>query len=112
MASGSTINDRSTLPRRNPTVSPAPIAPNQLNVSVPNPKLSSMVAKADGGMPSAVATSGDTSTSAAPLTSQCARVLAITITVKPCPDSANCSKVPSSASLLNKESKDSSDDSS
>ncbi len=36
----------------------------------------------------------------------------MTITVSPCPDSANCSKVPSSASLLNSASSDSSDDSS
>ena len=59
-----------------------------------------------------MATTGDTSTSAAPLTSQCAKVFAITMTVRLCPDSANCSKVPSSASLLNSESSDSSEASS
>ncbi len=63
-------------------------------------------------MASAVATTGDTSTSAAPLNSQCAAVFAMTMTVKLWPDSANCSKVPSSASLLNSESSDNRDDSS
>ena len=112
MASGSTISDNSTLPRFRPTVSPAPMAPSQLKVSVPSAKLASMVGKAAVGIPSAVATSGDASTNAAPLTSQCAKVFATMITVNPCPDSANCSNVPSSASLLNSASNDRSDDSS
>src|ERR1017187_2872384 len=112
IASGSTIKDKSTLPRRRPTVRPAPMAPSQLSVSVPNANPSSMVANAETGMLSPIATTGDTSTSAAPLTSQCANVLAMTIVAKLCPDSANCSKVPSSASFLNSESNDSSDDSS
>src|SRR6202040_1507850 len=87
-------------------------APSQLKVRVPKLKLSSMVPKADSGMASAVPTMGDTSTNAAPLTNQCANVFAMTITVRPCPDNASCSKVPSSASLLNSASRDSSDDSS
>ena len=50
MASGSTIKDSSTLPRRSPTVRPAPIAPNQLKVSVPNPRLNIMTGKAATGI--------------------------------------------------------------
>ena len=88
------------------------MAPSQLKVRVPRPKLSIMVANALPGIPSAVPTIGDTSTSAAPVTSQCAKVFAITITSNPGPQSANCSKVPSSASLLNSASSDSRDDSS
>src|ERR1700722_25765 len=74
VASGSTINDNSTLPRRNPMVRPAPMAPSQLKVSVPRPKLNIIVANALAGIPSAVATSGDTNTSATPVTNQCAKV--------------------------------------
>ena len=70
MASGSTMSESSTLPRFNPTVRPAPMAPNQLKVKVPNIKLNIMVGNTPGGMPSAVPTTGDTKTSAAPLTSQ------------------------------------------
>ena len=88
------------------------MAPNQLNVKVPRARLDIMVANAATGIASAVPTSGDTSTSAAPLTSQCAKVFATTITVSPWPQSASCSNVPSSASLLNSESSDSRDDSS
>ena len=66
MASGNTMSESSTLPRFNPTVRPAPMAPNQLKVKVPNTKLINMVAKAVPGIPSAVATTGDTTTSAAP----------------------------------------------
>src|ERR1700733_704042 len=66
IASGSTIKDKSTLPRRNPTVRPAPIAPSQLKVKVPRPKLSIIVANAPPGIPKAVPTTGDTKTSAAP----------------------------------------------
>src|ERR1700722_3720423 len=112
IASGSTIKDKSTLPRRNPTVRPAPMAPSQLKVSVPRPKLSIIVANALPGIPSAVATTGDTNTSATPVTNQCAKVFATTISVSPCPESASCSKVPSSASLLKSASSDSRDDSS
>src|SRR6202049_2400242 len=70
MASGSTMSESSTLPRFNPTVRPAPMAPNQLKVKVPNIKLNIMVGKTPVGMLSAVPTTGDTKTSAAPLTSQ------------------------------------------
>ena len=70
MASGNTMSDSSTLPRFNPTVRPAPMAPNQLNVKVPNTKLSIMVENAPMGMPSAVPTTGVTKTSAAPVTNQ------------------------------------------
>src|SRR5450631_2281903 len=70
MASGSTMSESSTLPRFNPTVRPAPMAPNQLNVKVPNARLNIMVENTPAGMPSAVPTSGDTNTSAAPLTNQ------------------------------------------
>src|ERR1700736_1126395 len=112
IASGSTIKDKSTLPRRKPTVRPAPMAPNQLKVRVPRPKLSIMVGNALAGILRAVPTTGDTNTSAAPVTSQCAKVFATTMTVSSWPESANCSKVPSSASLLNSESSDSRDDNS
>src|SRR5580704_11680541 len=105
IASGSTIRDKSTLPRRNPTVRPAPMAPSQL-------KLSIIVANALPGMPKAVPTTGDTRTSATPVTNQCAKVFATTMSVSPCPESASCSKVPSSASLLNSASSDSRDDNS
>ncbi len=70
MASGRTISDNSTLPRFNPTVSPAPMAPSQLKVKVPRLKLNIIVPKAASGMASAVPTMGDTSTNAAPLTNQ------------------------------------------
>src|ERR1700683_3172631 len=70
VASGNTINDSSTLPRRRPIVKPAPIAPNQLKVSVPSARLSSIVANAPTGMPSAVPTIGETNTKARPVTSQ------------------------------------------
>src|ERR1700722_13216806 len=83
MASGSTISESNTLPRFNPTVRPAPMAPSQLKVRVPKPKLSIIVANALPGIPRAVPTMGDTSTSAAPVTSQCAKVFATTITVNP-----------------------------
>jgi hypothetical protein len=63
-------------------------------------------------MASAVPTTGDTSTNAAPLTNQCASVFARTITYRPWPDNTSCSKVPSSASLLNNASSDSRDASS
>src|SRR3984893_15229044 len=63
-------------------------------------------------MLSATATSGDTSTNATPVSSQCANVLAVTISVRLCPLNANCSSVPSSASVLNSPSSDNSDDSS
>src|ERR1700690_884959 len=112
VASGRTINDSSTLPRRRPMVRPAPMAPTQLKVSVPKAKLSIIVSNAVVGISSAVATIGDTTTKASPVTSQWAQVLATTMSVSPCPLSASCSKVPSSASFLNKESSDSSDDSS
>src|SRR5258708_8163018 len=112
MASGSTIRDKSTLPRRTPTVRPAPMAPSQLKVSVPKPKLSIMVANALTGIPTAVPTTGDARTSATPVTNQCAKVLATTMSVSPCPESASCSKVPSSASLLNSASSDTRDDNS
>src|SRR5580693_8826065 len=65
IANGSTMRESSTLPRFNPTVRPAPMAPNQLNVNVPNVKLNIMVENTPAGMPRAVPTSGDTSTSAA-----------------------------------------------
>src|SRR3982074_1275860 len=112
IANGSTIKDKSTLPRRNPTVRPAPMAPSQLKVRVPRPKLSIIVPKALPGIPSAVPTMGDTKTSATPVTNQCAKVFATTMSVSPCPESASCSKVPSSASLLNSASSDNRDDSS
>src|SRR5882724_9909823 len=112
IASGSTIKDKSTLPRRNPTVSPAPMAPSQLKVRVPRPKLSIIVVNALPGIPSAVATTGDAKTSATPVTNQCAKVFATTMSVSPCPESASCSKVPSSASLLKSASSDKRDDSS
>src|SRR5580692_2351271 len=112
VANGSTISESSTLPRRSPIVSPAPMAPSQLKVTVPKAKLSIIVANAATGIPSAVATIGDTITSAAPLTSQWAQVFATTMTVSPCELRQSCSNVPSSASLLNNESSDSSDDSS
>src|SRR3979490_3543656 len=51
IASGSTIKDRSTLPRRNPTVSQAPRAPSQLKVRVPSPNRSIIVPNALAGMP-------------------------------------------------------------
>src|SRR3982074_3456561 len=60
IANGSTIKDKSTLPRRNPTVRPAPMAPSQLKVRVPRPKLSIMVANALPGIPTAAPTTGDT----------------------------------------------------
>ena len=63
-------------------------------------------------MASAMPTTGDTTTNAAPLTSQCASVFATTITYSPCPDRASCSRVPSSASFLNIASSDRSDASS
>src|SRR3984957_19117038 len=112
MASGRTMSESSTLPRFHPTVRPAPLAPHQRKDKVPNVKLNIMVKNASVGMPSAVPTTGDTKTSAAPLTNQCAKVFATTITVRSWPQSASCSKVPSSASLLNSESSDSSDDNS
>src|SRR5271167_4135478 len=74
VASGSTISDSSTLPRRSPIVSPAPMAPSQLKVTVPRARLSIIVANAARGIPSAVATIGEAITSAAPVTSQCAQV--------------------------------------
>ena len=83
IASGSTISATNTLLRRKPTVSPAPIAPNQLNVNVPMVKLAIIVANAKPGMFKAIATSGEINTSAAPLTSQCAQVLALTMTARP-----------------------------
>src|ERR1700722_90380 len=70
MASGNTISDNSTLPRFRPTVRPAPVAPSQLKVKVPKPRLSIIVANAAAGIPKAVPTTGDTSTSARPVTSQ------------------------------------------
>ncbi len=70
MASGSTISDNSTLPRFKPTVSPAPMAPSQLKVKVPKPKLSIIVANTALGIPRAVPTIGETNTSARPVTSQ------------------------------------------
>src|SRR3979490_782565 len=112
IASGSTIRDKSTFPRRNPTVRPAPMAPSQLKVSVPSDKLTIMVAKALPGIPRAVPTTGDAKTSAAPVTNQWAKVFATTMTVRSWPASASCSNVPSSASLLNSASSDSRDDSS
>src|ERR1700694_1124765 len=112
IASGSTIKERSTLPRRNPTVRPAPMAPSQLKCRVHSPKLSIIVQNPLPGIPSAVPTMGDTKTSATPVTNQCAKVFATTMSVSPCPESASCSKVPSSASLLNSASSDNRDDSS
>src|SRR5580692_1368393 len=112
VASGSTISESSTLPRRSPIVSPAPMAPSQLKVMVPKAKLSIMVANAATGIANAIATIGETTTNAAPVTSQCAQVFATTMRVRLCPLRLSCSKVPSSASLLNSESKDSSEDNS
>src|ERR1700730_18640013 len=63
-------------------------------------------------MLSATATSGDTSTNATPVSSQCANVLAVTICVRLCPLNANCSSVPYSASVFTIPSSDNSDDSS
>src|ERR1700722_11817420 len=83
IASGNTIKDKSTLPRRRPTVRPAPMAPSQLKVKVPSARLPIIVAKVLAGIPRAVPTMGDTSTSAAPVTSQWAMVFATTITVNP-----------------------------
>src|ERR1700730_283367 len=98
------------------SVAPAPKINNGIasgrKVRVPRLKLSIMVANALPGMPKAVPTTGDTRTSATPVTNQCAKVFATTMSVNPWPESANCSKVPSSASLLNNASSDSRDDSS
>jgi len=70
VANGNTIRESSTLPRRNPIVKPAPMAPSQLKVSVPKAKLSIIVANAPVGILSAVATIGETTTNASPVTSQ------------------------------------------
>src|SRR6202034_2513717 len=65
---------------------PAGLVPEIARSVAPAPKIKSGVENADGGMASAVATTGEISTSAAPESSQCATVFAITITVKLWPD--------------------------
>ena len=112
IASGSTSSDSSTLPRRTPTVSAAPIPPSTLSVPVPSSRDSISTPQTAIGSPRPVPTMGDMMTSGRPVSTQCAATLASNTQPSGCPDSTHCSIVPSSTSARNSDSSASNDDSS
>src|SRR5690606_4688416 len=106
--SGRISSASSSPPRLRPTVSAAPTAPSRLSTGVPSSSDSSSTGRQRGGRPSISASSGDSSTSARPVNNQWARTLASTNSANGCGETTHCSSEPSSKSLRNSPSSDSS----
>ena len=98
----------SNPPRLSPTVSAAPTAPSRLNTGVPSSSDSISTGTQCPGNPSIKASTGATSTSASPEKTQCASTLTRTRRAKGCGERTHCSSDPSSKSLRNSPSSESS----
>ncbi len=108
MYSGRISSASNRPPRLRPTVKAAPTAPSRLSTGVPSNRESSSTGMQRAGRPSISANSGDIRTRASPENSQCASTLASTRRARGCGERTHCSREPSSKSLRNSPSSESS----